>query len=323
MPMLDMPLSEMKQYKGTNPRPADFDQYWEKALSEMEALDPKVEMLRSGFQTPAADCYDLYFTGVGGARIHAQLLMPKGLDKPAPAVLQFHGYTVDAGNWNGKLNFVNEGFVVAAMDCRGQGGSSEDNAQVKGITVNGHIIRGLEDSPEKLLYRSIFLDAAQLARIIMQMDCVDETRVGAMGMSQGGGLTVACAALTPGINRIGVTAPFLSDYQRVWEIDMVGEAYHELQDFFRRRDPLHEKEELYFTRLGYIDVHHLAPRIKAKTLFSIGLQDTSCPPVSQFAIYNNLDCEKKLLIYPDFGHEDFPWFWDKGFMFLCEMQQTD
>ena len=32
--------------------------------------------------------------------------------------------------------------MVAAMDCRGQGGLSEDVGGVKGTTVNGHIIRG-------------------------------------------------------------------------------------------------------------------------------------------------------------------------------------
>jgi len=32
---------------------------------------------------------------------------------------------------------------MAAMDCRGQGGSSEDSGGVKGNTLCGHIIRGL------------------------------------------------------------------------------------------------------------------------------------------------------------------------------------
>jgi|GEM_PF-2913200 len=34
-------------------------------------------------------------------------------------------------------------WLMAAMDCRGQGGSSEDSGGVKGNTLCGHIIRGL------------------------------------------------------------------------------------------------------------------------------------------------------------------------------------
>ena len=33
-----------------------------------------------------------------------------------------------------------------------------------------------------------------------------------------------------------------------------------------------------FTRLGYIDVQHLAPRITAETRMAVGLMDEICPP---------------------------------------------
>ena len=77
------------------------------------------------------------------------------------------------------------------MFSRGQGGSSEDKGGVKGNTLGGHIIRGLDDKPEKMLFRQIFLDTAQMARIVMDMPDVDAKRVGATGASQGGGDTEA------------------------------------------------------------------------------------------------------------------------------------
>ena len=45
MPLVDMPLDELKTYTGRNPRPADQDAYWERALAEMPAVDPKVELV--------------------------------------------------------------------------------------------------------------------------------------------------------------------------------------------------------------------------------------------------------------------------------------
>src|SRR3989339_231299 len=195
MAVVDMSLKELRKYKGINPRPEDFDAYWDNAISEMKSVEPKVEIARSEFQTSFADCFDMYFTGVGGARIYAKLLKPKNIKRKCPALLEFHGYSGSSGDWFNKLPYVAESFIVASMDCRGQGGRSEERGGVKGNTLHGHIIRGLNDKPENLLFRRIFLDTAQLASIVMNMDDVDETRVAAMGGSQGGALTTACGAL--------------------------------------------------------------------------------------------------------------------------------
>lgn len=317
MPIVDMPLEELERYPGTNPRPHDFDAYWDAALQELAGTDPKPELVRSTFQVPFADCFHLYFTGTGGSRVHAKYLRPKKLPKPHPAVLQFHGYSSHSGDWNDKLNFVAMGFSIAAMDCRGQAGLSEDIGGVKGSTFKGHIIRGLDDLPEKLMYRQLFLDTAQLARVVMDFPEVDPARMGATGKSQGGGLTLACGALVPEIKRLVPQCPFLCDYQRVWEMDLTVNAYEELRTYFRNYDPRHERRHEVFAKLGYVDCQHLAPRIKGHVLMSTGLMDEICPPSSQFAAYNKIKSQKEVIIYPDFAHENYPGFNDRAFKFLA------
>ncbi len=317
MPMLDMPLEKLKTYKGSTPKPVDFDKFWNKALRQMHAIDPQVELVPAKFQVPLAECFDLYFTGVGGARIHAKYLRPKNAPQPHAAICQFHGYSGNCGDWNDKLNYVASGFSVASLDCRGQGGQSEDVGGVQGNTLQGHIIRGLDDdSPDKLLFHQIFLDTAQLANIVMKMPEVDPERVGAMGGSQGGGLTLACAALEPQIKLAAPVFPFLCDYKRVWEMDLAKDAYWDLRQYFRLFDPRHEREEEIFTRLGYIDLQHLAPRIKAKVLMFTGLMDNICPPSTQFAAFNKIKSKKDVVIYPDFGHEGLPGSGDRTFQFM-------
>lgn len=318
MPLtFDLSLEQLKTYQGTNPRPGDFDEYWDRALAEMHAIDPDVELRPAKFTVPFAECFDMYFTGVGGARIHAKLLRPATADAPHPAVVQFHGYSGSGGDWANKLPYVAMGFTVAALDCRGQGGLSEDTSSVKGNTLRGHIIRGLDDEPDKLLFRQIFLDTAQLARIVMSMSDVDAARVGAMGASQGGGLTLACAALEPRIARAAPVYPFLSDYKRVWKIDQDTGAYAELKDYFRRFDPRHEREDDVWARLGYVDVQFLAPRIAGQVMLAVGLRDTVCPPSTQFAAYNKITSPKSLVLYPDFGHEGLPGHSDATFQFMA------
>jgi cephalosporin-C deacetylase len=320
MPLLfDMPLDKLKVYKGRNPRPADFDRFWDRGLAEMRATDPKPDFQPAAFQTPFAECFDLFFTGVGGARIHAKVLRPRRAAKPHPAVLMFHGYSGHAGDWHDKLGYPALGFTVAALDCRGQGGQSEDVGGVKGTTLRGHIIRGLDGPPEKLLFRQIFLDTAQLARIVLEMPDVDPKRVGATGGSQGGGLTLACAALEPRVKRVAPVFPFLCDYQRVWEMEQAKAAYEELQTYFRQFDPLHEREAAIFTKLGYIDVQHLARRIRGEVMMGVSLMDTVCPPSTQFAAYNKIRAKKSLVLYPDFGHEGLPGHSDRIFQFLAKL----
>jgi len=318
--MFDFPLEQLKVYQGINPRPADFDAFWDASLAEMRALDPQVELVPAAFQAPYAECFDMTFTGVGGARVYAKLLRPKIAPAPHPAVLMFHGYSGDSGDWADKLGYVAAGFTVAAMDCRGQGGRSEDRGGVAGNTLNGHIIRGLDEAlrgaPERLLFHQIFLDTAQLAKIVMEMPDVDADRVGATGGSQGGALTVACTALEPRIKRSAPVFPFLSDYKRVWEMDQDVHAYAELRDYFRHFDPRHQREDAIFETLGYVDIQNLAPRIRAEVQWHIGLMDTICPPSSQFAAYNKITSEKTMVIYPDFGHEGLPGRDDTIFEFM-------
>ncbi|MDZ4198320.1 MAG: alpha/beta fold hydrolase [Kiritimatiellia bacterium] len=318
MPLtFDFPIEKLKGYQGINPKPADFETYWDRALIEMRSLDPQIRIEPDpDFQVPFADCAHLWFTGVGGARVHAKLIRPRKAARPHPAVLQFHGYSGSSGDWADKLAFAAAGFTVAALDCRGQGGLSEDVGGVKGTTMRGQIIRGLDDAPEKLLFRQIYLDTAQLAKLVLEMDDVDANRVGAMGGSQGGGLTLACVALEPRIRRAAPVFPFLSDYRRVWEMDQAKDAYFELREFFRRHDPQHLREAETFERLGYIDIQHLARRIRADVMMGVGLMDTICPPSTQFAVYNKIESTKRMELYPDFGHEGLPGFGDKTFQFM-------
>ena len=319
MPLVDMPLEQLLTYTGRNPRPADFDEYWDRALAEMRALDPQVELVPHPLKTSFAECFDLYFTGAGGARVHAKLLRPRNAPLPHPALVMFHGYGSNSGDWSGKLGYVAQGYSVAALDVRGQGGLSQDVGGTTGRTASGHFIRGVDDAPEKMLFRQVFLDCAQLAGIVMAMPDVDAGRIGAAGGSQGGALTVACAALEPRIKKAAATFPFLSDYKRVWEMDLAAGAYQEIRDYFRTFDPRHEREDEVWTRLGYVDIQHLAPRIRAEVLMPVGLMDTVCPPSTQFAAYNKITSPKNLLLYPDFGHEDLPGASDAVFDFFADL----
>ncbi|HEX6357884.1 acetylxylan esterase [Actinophytocola sp.] len=305
MPLtFDMPFDDLLTYQGSTPRPDDFDEYWTRALADLANQPAEVEIVPAEFQTPFARCSHLWFTGTGGARVHAKLLQP--VTPVGPAVLEFHGYRGFSGDWVSKLPYAALGHTVASLDMRGQGGLSIDEIPVAGWAMASYLLRGIDDVPDNLLYRHLYLDAARLAQIVMGLDGVDPDRVGATGYSQGGGLTLACAALVPGVKIAAPVYPFLSDYRRAWHLNLEKGPYDEISEYFRRRDPLHRREQEVFTRLGYVDVQNFAPRVRARTVLTVSLNDRTCPPSTQFAAYNKLTCEKSYRVYPDFGHDRLP-----------------
>ena len=307
MPAFDYPLDKLKEYKGVTPKPNDFDAYWERARAELDSTPADPEFVaNTELPVNSVHCQDLYYTGVRGARIHAKFIKPAHPPSPHPVVFFFHGYRNASPAWFDLLNWTAAGFAVVAMDCRGQGGLSEDPGGVQGYTAFGHIIRGLYEHEDQLLFRHIFLDTAQLVRVIAQRDDIDPQCLFTLGTSQGGGLALACAALEPRISRAAAINPFLSDYRRVWEMDLASGSYDELAAFFILFDPRHEQEEKYWGRLGYISIHNLAPAIRCRTLMQTGLMDKTCPPSTQFAAYNNLSGPKEMVLYPDFGHIELP-----------------
>jgi cephalosporin-C deacetylase len=307
MPLqFDLSYDDLLTYTGTNPRPDDFDEFWDKSLAELAAVDPEIELVPATFQAPFARCEHLYFTGTGGVRVHAKLVRPRDTTGPAPAVLMYHGYGGGAPQWTDLLSYAARGYTIAALDVRGQVGLAAPEQHAGAFTLRHHVVDGLDEGPEHLEYRHVFLDARRLADLVLGLDEVDPDRVGSTGYSQGGGLSLVAAALEPRVKLVATVYPFMTDYQRAYELSLEKQPYGEIADWFRRRDPQHRREAEVFTRLGYIDVQHLAPRIRARVDLTVGLEDRVCPPSTQFAAYNKLAGEKSVRLYPDHGHDALP-----------------
>ncbi len=171
-----------------------------------------------------------------------------------------------------------------------------------------------------MLFRQVFLDCAQLAGIVMDMPEVDGARVGAIGGSQGGALTIACAALEPRIVRRRPDLPVPMRLQAHLG-DGPGDCARTRRSGTISAPLTRATSAKTKSSLGWAmwTSRFLAPRIQAEVLMAVGLMDTVCPPSTQFAAYNKITSPKDLLIYPDFGHEDLPGASDSVFDFLADL----
>lgn len=311
-------LEKFKHYRGLGTKPKDFNQFWQKGKREVDKLGTNYKLVKIDEPSNVVNFYHLYFTGLGDAKIHAQLIVPKKLNNLHPGMLYFHGYHCSAGDFEDKVGWAAEGFIVLALDCRGQGGLSEDKQPVTGDIMQGLIIRGLEEwDPSKLYFYREFLDTYQAARILMSMDHVDEQRIFIQGISQGGGLALACAGLIPEIYKVQVSYPFLSDYRKAYQYGPQT-AFGEISYWFHYRDPLHKKEAEVFNLLDYIDVKFLADNIQAQVLWEMGGSDTQVPPETQMAAYNRINSKKEIYLAPEYGHEFIPRLGDDIRSFFIE-----
>ena len=216
------------------PRPSDFDLFWKDRMAEADAveLDYAIE---AASVADSATCrfFDLWYTGMCGARLHAKYLQPVS-DEPVPLVLQFHGYPGASRSWFEQASFAGMGMALIALDCPGQGGPSEDIGGFEGTTVAGHIVAGIDGDPANLYYVRLHQDIRILCRIVRELEGIDLSRVFVNGASQGGGLGIAtCALNSELINRAAILYPFLSDFRLVWDLDADDIAYEGLRYWSR------------------------------------------------------------------------------------------
>ena len=315
MPFSAERLAELEACRGKNPIPADFDEFWAARIAEADAVPLDYEILPSDQIPELGSCtyYDLYFTGMGGARVYAKYAVPKVLGGgPVPLVLQFHGYPGCTRSWAEQSSWPGIGCAILSMDNPGQGGRSEDVGGFKGTTVSGHLITGVDGGPENLYYVRLYQDQHILCRIVRELEGIDLSRVYVNGSSQGGGMGIACCALNSDlVNRASILYPFLSDFREVWELGADEIAYDGIRYYSRWFDADGERADEWFGTLGYVDSLSFAHLVRCPVLFGTGLADVVCPPETQFTVYNALTCPKKHLLYPDFGHEEIQAFDDE------------
>ena len=93
-------IRNLDGYLGLTPCPEDFDDFWAERMAEAEAV-PLEYTITQATEVPSFDTcrdLDLWFTGMGGAKIYAKYLHPAN-EGPVPLVLQFHGYPGSSRSW--------------------------------------------------------------------------------------------------------------------------------------------------------------------------------------------------------------------------------
>ncbi len=302
--LFDLPLEQLKTYLPERTEPADFDAFWSRTLAEARAypLEARFTLVETGMKL--VDVFDVTFNGFGGQPIKGWFVLPRGAQDALPCVVEYIGYGGGRGLAHEWLGWANAGYAHFVMDTRGQGstwrsGDTPDpelqggNPQIPGFMTRGVL------NPETYYYRRVFTDAVRAVEAARSHSAVDKNRIAVTGGSQGGGITLAAAALMPDIALAMPDVPFLCHFRRAVEL-VDSDPYNEIARFCKTH---RGHIESVFNTLTYFDGMNFAARARASALFSVGLMDTICPPSTVFAAYNHYAGAKDMRIWQFNNHE--------------------
>ena len=265
----------------------DFEAFWSRTLEELAAVDMEYRLIPlKEHSNDVREAFRVEMKSLGGETISGLLYMPVA-DGSYPAIISYMGYGSEV--WYADPS-SNPQMIEFMLCVRGQAFNRKPGEKDDWCT------RGLEDK-EKYYYRGAFADAVRAIDFVCSLEKTDTDRVFANGESQGGALTLAAASLDGRLKAIAPSAPFLCDYPDYFELaDWPGNWF---------KGAAEEKgislEDMYRT-LSYFDIKNFTDRIQCPVIMAIGLQDTVCPPHTNFAGFNHIRTEKSWICYPLAGH---------------------
>ncbi len=302
MPLYDFSLKDLRAYHSDVVTPPDFDAFWQRTLAETRSVPLAASFAPHESGLKLVEVFDVTFAGFGGHPVKAWLTLPRKRTGPLPCVVKFIGYGGGRGFPQDHLLWPAAGYAVLVMDTRGQGStwSKGDTADPVGSDPAhpGFMTRGILD-PETYYYRRVFTDGVRAIETARSHPAIDGGRIAVIGGSQGGGISIAVAALEPAVKALMPDVPFLCDFPRAVTVTP-RDPFPEISRFLAiHRDSV----ERVFNTLNYFDGVHFARRIdKAAALFSVALMDTICPPSTIFAAFNAVASKDKTI--REYGFND-------------------
>jgi cephalosporin-C deacetylase len=302
VPQLDLPLAELRRYRSDLVPPPDLWEFWGATLADAARyeLSPSFTAVSSGLVV--VESYDVVFNGFGGHPIRAWLHLPSVRDGSLlPGVVQYQGYNGGRGLAHEHVFWACAGYAHLVVDTRGQGsgwtvGDTGDPVGA-GPAQPGFLTRGIEN-PHDHYYRRVYTDAVRALDVLLGHPAVDSGRIAVTGTSQGGGIALAVASLTP-VDAVMPDVPFLCDFCRAARIAAT-DPYAEIARYLAAH---RDRPELVFRTLSYFDAAVLAARASAPALFSVALMDQICPPSTVFGAFHEYAGPKDVMVYEFNDHE--------------------
>ena len=297
---------DLAAIKPSMPAPADFDVFWAAQKKRLAAVPLNTKLTsvpvppnRTGVETFSfqVDSIGAPSTGFYGRPIGAK---PKSL----PAVLFVPGAGVRSANLDSMAGWANAGMLVAEINAHGipNGETREFYGALDAGELKDYRVRGRE-SRDTYYFMGVYFRMLRALEFLATQPEWDGKTLVLIGVSQGGGLALAGAALEPRVSYMICCVPGLTDHTGMVANRIAGWPKLIPKGADGKPDPK------VLEAVRYYDSVNFAARIKAPVHAEVGFIDVTCPPTSTYAAYNNLPGKKEMITHPDRGHDIGPQIW--------------
>lgn len=276
--------------------PKDFTDFWNKSMAEAAqcplsySLDPAPQ-----YANDKVDCFLLRLQCVRpGNYVYGYLFVPKGGGK-YPVVFNPPGAGIKPISDPTKRRFyAEEGCIRLEIEIHGirptlDSDTYREIARAFGYKENNYLSNGI-DNRDTYYMKRVYLACVRCIDFLTSLPQWDGRNIIAQGGSQGGGLAIVTAALSPKVTACVANHPALAD--------MAGFKANRADGYphFSRDRHMDTPDKL--NTMAYYDVVNFARHLSVPTFLTWGFNDDVCPPTTSYATYNVITAPKEALITP-------------------------
>lgn len=285
------------EIKRSLPVPDDFDAFWDGMKKKLAAvpIEPKLVSVKS----PVKDVESFDVTAPAlGIQISGYMSKPLAAKpKSLPIILTVHGAGVSDSSLGGSANWASKGFLAMDMNAHGlpNGRPRQFYADLYAGPMKDYRFEH-RDNREQAYFTGMMLRLVRAIDILTAQPEWDGKHVVVFGSSQGGYQAIAAAGLDSRVTYFAAGVPAGCDHS-----GMMADRIAGWPKIVPVKDGKPDVGVLEAFR--YIDCMNFATRTKAAgCFFTVGFIDSTCPPTSVYAAYNQLNIPKE--IYNDIpsGH---------------------
>lgn len=284
-----------EQIKPTAELPDDFLEFWNKNLEDASRvpLEPVLTHMPEK-STYHSDVFHVSFRNITG-HVYGILTKPKKAGK-YPAILAVPG----AGIRPYSERNTNLDVITLQIGIHGIPVNLYDSPIYQNLAAGAlanYNTNNMEDK-DRYYYKRVYIGCVRAVDFIYALDDFDGKRIGVLGGSQGGALSIVTAALDERIQYLVSYYPALSDLTGYLH-GRAGGWPHLFTNSFTN-------QPAKIATSAYYDVVNFARKIQVPGMYSFGFNDNVCPPTSVYSAVNVIPGDKYISLYKDAAHWMYP-----------------
>ncbi len=290
---------DVNKIKAWTQEPSDFWSFWQNVLKEQQKLPLSyTKELAKEYCSDKFECYLVKLQLMDKHSLYGYLFIPSAAKqgKKCPVVLCPPGAGVKTikeplrHRYYAENDMIRFEIEIHGLNPTLPEATFSDISNAFNDRYGGYMANGIED-PERMYLKHVYAGMVRCMDFLTSLPEWDGKNCAVQGGSQGGALSIICAALDPRVNICVANHPALSD-MGAYSAQGVTEGWPHFS-----ADRLKPTKEVLHTMAMY-DVVNFAKYVKAETYMTWGYNDNTCPPTTSYAVWNNFSCPKESLITP-------------------------